>query len=227
MKALTPFCDKVYNGKDVKEIVQIYNSIKSKVILRLNEFKKLLETGIEEDIFKELVFCLLTPQSKAKICWIAVENLAKQDLLFNGNIDAIAHGLKGVRFRFNKAKYILEARRKFMNRDKIDIKQKIGRFKNIIEARDWLVKNVKGFGYKESSHFLRNIGLGEDIAILDRHILKNLKLIDVIEEIPNSLSKTKYLEIEKGFIRLAHKLNIPVSHLDLVLWYKETGELFK
>ncbi|MEA3421942.1 MAG: DNA lyase, partial [Acidobacteriota bacterium] len=64
--------DKVYNGKDVKEIVQIYNSIKSKVILRLNEFKKLLETGIEEDIFKELVFCLLTPQSKAKICWIAV-----------------------------------------------------------------------------------------------------------------------------------------------------------
>jgi len=215
------------NGKDIKEIVQIYNSIKSKVILRLNEFKKLLEIGIEEDIFKELVFCLLTPQSKAKICWIAVENLAKQDLLLNGDIDAIAHGLKSVRFRFNKAKYILEARRKFMNRNKIDIKQKIGRFKNIIEARDWLVKNVKGLGYKESSHFLRNIGFGNDIAILDRHILKNLKLIGVIEEIPNPLSKTKYIEIEQGFIRLAHKLNIPVSHLDLVLWYKETGELFK
>ena len=215
------------NGRDIKEIVQIYNSIKSKVILRLNEFKKLLEIGIEEDIFKELVFCLLTPQSKAKICWIAVENLAKQDLLLNGDIDAIAHGLKSVRFRFNKAKYILEARRKFMNRNKIDIKQKIGRFKNIIEARDWLVKNVKGLGYKESSHFLRNIGFGNDIAILDRHILKNLKLIGVIEEIPNPLSKTKYIEIEQGFIRLAHKLNIPVSHLDLVLWYKETGELFK
>jgi N-glycosylase/DNA lyase len=186
-----------------------------------------LEIGTEEDIFKELVFCLLTPQSKAKICWIAVENLAKQDLVLNGDIDAIAHGLKCVRFRFNKAKYILEARRKFMNRNKIDIKQKIGRFKNIIEARDWLVKNVKGLGYKESSHFLRNIGLGEDIAILDRHILKNLKLIGVIEEIPNSLSKTKYLEIEQGFRRLAYKLNIPVSHLDLVLWYKETRELFK
>jgi len=186
-----------------------------------------LEIEIEEDIFKELVFCLLTPQSKAKICWIAVENLAKQDLLLNGDINAIAHGLKSVRFRFNKAKYILEARRKFMNRNKIDIKQKIGRFKNIIEARDWLVKNVKGLGYKESSHFLRNIGFGNDIAILDRHILKNLKLIGVIEEIPNPLSKTKYIEIEQGFIRLAHKLNIPVSHLDLVLWYKETGELFK
>ena len=195
--------------------------------MRLNEFKKLLEIEIEEDIFKELVFCLLTPQSKAKICWIAVENLAKQDLLLNGDINAIAHGLKSVRFRFNKAKYILEARRKFMNRNKIDIKQKIGRFKNIIEARDWLVKNVKGLGYKESSHFLRNIGFGNDIAILDRHILKNLKLIGVIEEIPNPLSKTKYIEIEQGFIRLAHKLNIPVSHLDLVLWYKETGELFK
>jgi len=219
--------DKIYNGKDVKEITKIYNSIKSKVILRLNEFKKLLETEIEEDIFKELVFCLLTPQSRAKTCWIAVENLADQDLLLNGDIDAIAHGLKGVRFRFNKAKYILEARIEFMNRVKIDIKQRVGRFRNISEARDWLVNNVKGLGYKESSHFLRNIGLGEDIAILDRHILKNLKLIGVIEEIPNSLSKSKYLEIEQGFRRLANKLNIPVSHLDLVLWYKETGELFK
>ena len=27
--------------------------------------------------------------------------------------------------------------------------------------------------YKEASHFLRNIGFGENIAILDRHILKN------------------------------------------------------
>jgi len=38
---------------------------------------------------------------------------------------------------------------------------------------EWLVKNLTGLGYKEAGHFLRNIGSGK-IAILDRHILRNL-----------------------------------------------------
>lgn len=95
------------------------------------------------------------------------------------------------------------------------------------DARGWLAQNVTGMGYKEASHFLRNIGLGEDLAILDRHVLKNLRLLGVIEEIPSSLSKSRYFEIEKSMKEFAEEINVPMGRLDLVLWYKETGEIFK
>jgi len=61
------------------------------------------------------------------------------------------------------------------------------------DMREWLIRSIRGIGYKEASHFLRNIGLGENLAILDRHILKNLKFFGVIEEIPASLPKKNIL----------------------------------
>ena len=65
------------------------------------------------------------------------------------------------------------------------------------EARERLfVLDVKGLGMKEASHFLRNVGRGKTIAILDRHILKNLKKYGAIDGVPTSLTKKRYLEIE-------------------------------
>jgi N-glycosylase/DNA lyase len=89
------------------------------------------------------------------------------------------------------------------------------------------VENVKGLGYKEASHFLRNIGLGEDLAILDRHILKNLGLLGVIDEVPSSPTKRLYLEIERKMAAFSKEAKIPMGQLDLLLWYKEAGEVFK
>jgi len=89
------------------------------------------------------------------------------------------------------------------------------------------VQNVKGIGYKEASHFLRNIGFEQNLAILDRHIVRNLQFVGVIKEIPGSLSKGRYFEIEKRMMEFSKAVQIPMSHLDLVLWYKETGEIFK
>lgn len=89
------------------------------------------------------------------------------------------------------------------------------------------MENVKGIGYKEASHFLRNIGYEENFAILDRHIVKNLRLMGVIEEIPDSLSKRRYFDIEKRMREFSRAIEIPMSHLDFTLWYKETGEILK
>jgi N-glycosylase/DNA lyase len=100
-------------------------------------------------------------------------------------------------------------------------------YPDIRECREWLVNNLTGLGYKEASHFLRNIGFGENIAILDRHILRNLCLLGVIPEIPEALSRAKYLRIEEKMSGFAAKIAIPLLHLDLLLWYKETGEIFK
>ncbi len=92
---------------------------------------------------------------------------------------------------------------------------------------DALVRNIKGFGYKEASHFLRNIGMGKDIAILDRHILKNLKRYGAIKKIPSHMSTRQYLDIEDKARRFARKIRIPLDELDLLFWSRETGEIFK
>ena len=39
--------------------------------------------------------------------------------------------------------------------------------------------------------------------------------------------KKRYLETEKNFRELAGRLRIPMSHLDFVFWYRETGDIFK
>lgn len=209
----------------LEDLKKIYSIKKHEICLRLEEFKKSGMKMMRESLLNWF-FCLLTPQSKARICWDAVLNLLKKKLLFKGDVYQISRELKNVRFKNKKTGHIVEARRFFTKNNRIDIKSKLKGFNNIFELRDWLVQNVKGMGYKEASHFLRNIGLGENLAILDRHILKNLKLFKVIKEIP-ILSRKRCYEVENKMRKFADKVNIPMAHLDLLLWYKETGEVFK
>lgn len=176
-------------------------------------------------MFVELAFCLFTPQSSAKQCWRAVNLLLERDLLFDGHWEDIAAAINMVRFRNNKARYLTEARSNFLCGN--SIKDCLCTCSSSIEKRDWLVKNVKGMGYKEASHFLRNIGLGQDLAILDRHILKNMLLLGVIESLPKTLSRKTYLELEERLRQYSTKIRIPLDHLDFVLWYREAGEVFK
>ena len=98
---------------------------------------------------------------------------------------------------------------------------------NTFEKRKWILKNVKGMGLKEANHVLRNLGFGEEIAILDRHILRNLQRLNIIEEIPKTLTEKKYYEIEEAMKKYSEYSGIKMDELDLVLWYKEAGEVFK
>jgi N-glycosylase/DNA lyase len=136
----------------------------------------------------------------------------------------ISEELVGVRFNLRKGEYICLARNMFSSRS---LRATLAEFAGPAAAREWLVENVKGLGYKEASHFLRNIGLCEDLAILDRHILKNLALLGVIEEVPSSPTKRIYLEIERKMSAFSKEAKIPMGHLDLLLWYKEAGAVFK
>ena len=205
--------------KSIKEILNLYYQIKPEIMQRLEEFRKIKFKRDEKAIFKELIFCLLTPQSKAEICWNAVLSLENKGLL--------REELKGVRFRNNKAKYIKEVQSKFVKNKKVYIARLIEEYPDPRNLREWLIKNIKGMGYKEASHFLRNIGLGKDLAILDRHILRNLQNLGVINEIPKTLSKNKYLEIEEKMRVFSKNIGIPLDHLDLLLWFKQTGRIFK
>ncbi|MCD6277650.1 N-glycosylase/DNA lyase [candidate division WOR-3 bacterium] len=209
------------------EIKELYRDVRPLIEKRLTEFRIMWEKGDDYAMFKEFIFCLLTPQSKAKICWDAVERMEKKSLLMNGDYREILECLEGVRFRNKKAEYIINSRAIFLENGIPRVKPIISRFKSPEEARDFLVKDVKGMGYKEASHFLRNIGCGKNLAILDRHILKNLKFLGKIKHIPQSISRRIYMELENIFLRTAEELDIPPAHLDLLLWFKESGEVFK
>src|SRR3989344_8566604 len=174
-----------------------YSQRKAQIQQRLEDFKQIWKAANNEKLFQELCFCLLTPQSKAKTCWKAVEDLHYSGVLYDGNASQVIKHLKGVRFPFQKSKRVVLARKQFFSNKKTrEILQELEKLDNS-NKREWLVQNVLGYGYKEAAHFLRNIGFYENIAILDRHILKNLIKLNVIEEVPKTLTKKKYMEIEE------------------------------
>ncbi|UCH11872.1 MAG: N-glycosylase/DNA lyase [Candidatus Omnitrophota bacterium] len=205
----------------MNSLISEYNRKKYQIKKRLREFKG-LGNAENEDIFSELCFCILTPQSKAVNCDKAIKELRKAGLLFKGNVHEIKTKLKGlVRFHNNKAVYIIAARKFFKDGSRaLDIDDPY-------KTRDWLVKNIKGLGYKEASHFLRNIGLGKDMAILDVHILRNLKKYNVINMIPAPFNKKSYLKLENKMKGFAQRVKIPLEELDLLLWSNQTGFIFK
>lgn len=209
----------------MKGLFKDYKRRKREIKDRLQHFRHVYKKD-DKDIFAELCFCILTPQAKAVVCDAAIRRLQKRNLLFKGSHKDMRPYLKGVRFPNNKAKYLIAARDFFGDGKGLDIKSKIDT-KDLFKTRDWLVKNIKGLGYKEASHFLRNIGFGKDMAILDRHILKNLQRCGIIKEMPDSLSRKNYIEIEDKMRQFFKRRNIPMEEIDLLFWAKETGFIFK
>ena len=197
----------------------VISEIKSVVEQRMNEFKQKGSSNSEE-IFQELCFCILTANYSAE------GGIRIQREIGSGFIDLpedkLINELKrlGHRFPSTRAKYIVEARRYAHN-----IKEILSKFPNGKSAREWLVKNIKGLGMKEASHFLRNIGYN-DVAIIDFHIVDLLVREGLILR-PKTMTRNRYLEIERILERLANEVGIGLGELDLYLWYIETGKVLK
>ncbi|MBD3296298.1 MAG: N-glycosylase/DNA lyase [Candidatus Omnitrophica bacterium] len=207
------------------ELHEYYGTFGPIIKARLDEFRMTWERD-DREIFAELCFCICTPQSKAVLCDEAVKRLVRNDVLYNGTRGQLRKGMRGVRFPNNKTRFILEARSFFSEGSRLEIKKTIDP-DDVYATREWLVKEVKGLGYKEASHFLRNIGLGERLAILDVHILRNMAGYGIIPEVPGAITKKRYYALEEKFRAFAGKAGIPMAELDLLLWAKETGMVFK
>lgn len=212
----------------IDELKVIYEKIKPDITNRLEEFREIWNKGDDKNIFVELSFCVLTPQSKARNAWSAINSLIENNLLFEGNAEQISEYLNIVRFKNTKAINLVKLREEMQNENGDFItKQLFLNMKNSFERREWIVKNVRGMGWKEASHFLRNIGFGEELAILDRHILRNMERLGVIESIPKTITPKAYLDMETKLREYVKIIDIPMDHMDLLLWYKEAGEIFK
>ena len=201
------------------EIVNLHREKRAAIRARLEEFSKVQVS----EYFYECVYCLLTPQSSAVNAGKAVSVLKEHDLL-NSELDPepLLHREDYyIRFHKTKARHLLHAKEQYQS-----ILRELTDGKKSVELREWLVENVNGMGWKEASHFLRNIG-HRNLAILDRHILKNLLRIGVLRNLPRTLTPKHYHSIEKKFIGFSTKIGIPMDELDLLFWSMETGEILK
>lgn len=200
--------------------MQIKEKARESIEKRFKEFKWLGENGSEQDLFSELCFCVLTAN------WSAQGGIKAQQLIgAQGFLDLSQKDLEaslvtvGHRYPKARASYIIK------NRDLL------GKLKSIIKmepfiAREWLVKNALGIGFKEASHFLRNVGI-EELAILDRHVLSIMSKYEIIDQVPKSLTKSRYLFYEKQLREIADQFGEPLGKFDLYLWYFVKGKVEK
>ena len=197
--------------------------VRQEIEHRLSEFSSFVNKPSKE-WFSELCFCILTANSKAKTA-LSIQSDLGSDGFCSACAEDITLCIRSNKHRFhnNKTKFIVEARKHLDVKEKV---QAIAESEGEPAVREWLVKNIKGIGYKEASHFLRNVGY-TSLAILDRHILNLFVEYNIILEKPVSLSRKKYIEIEEKFILLSEKAEMTAAELDLYLWFMKTGEVLK
>lgn len=187
---------------------------------KIKEFEK-VGKGSNEDLFRELVFCILTANFSAEGALRILESLGNE--IFTLPQEDLTERLAelGHRYPKRRAEFIVEARKLLPI-----LRELISSFKDERILREWLVRNVKGLGYKEASHFLRNVGF-KNVSIIDFHVLDLLAKFGIIDERPRNLSRRRYLMIESLLEKISKIVGVSLAELDLYLWYMETGKVIK
>ncbi len=203
--------------REIKKLRQ--TTIQQKISQRLREFSTFSDAS-DDELFQELCFCLLTANFNAERAIKIQKEINRGFLTFDEIKLATALKRLGYRFPNTRARYIVLARKFYPH-----LRQIVFFSSDSFELREWLVKNIKGFGYKEASHFMRNIGF-TDVAIIDFHIIDLLVRYNVIKK-PKRLSKTIYFEIEMKLREIGKRCEMNLAELDLYLWYLETQKLLK
>jgi N-glycosylase/DNA lyase len=201
-----------------KKLKEYYVKKRLEVKRRLNEFANNRRRMTDKDLFLELCFCICTPQSKAVKVAQVINSKNKDKLMLLPHSKLAGMLRRNVRFHNNKAKHIINARKYIDDISRLN--------SNGLIAREFLVKNIKGLGYKEASHYLRNIGY-RDLCIIDRHVISLMHELKVFKDNKQPSTPKKYLELEQKIKEYAKKHNYDVDELDLVLWSIKTGYVFR
>jgi N-glycosylase/DNA lyase len=202
---------------------------KKEIQARLREFRDVWQQGSDERLWEELVFCIFTAGASARMGITAVE--AVRPFLTQGSRREMTRALRKAgahRFPVERPGYIVVTRDYLREHCNLRLRRELESFRDPIERRDWLAqeRRIKGLGYKESSHFLRNIGL-RGYAILDKHVMSCLHDLQIVEIAKPPATRARYLEVEEKLKRFSRELKIDFDELDLVLWSIKTGEVLK
>jgi N-glycosylase/DNA lyase len=213
----------------IEDILVTHRARKKEIQTRLNEFREVWRKGSDARLWEELVFCIFTAGASARMGFRAVD--AIRHLLMDGRREAMTLALRDAgahRFPVERPGYIVVTRNYLREHCNMALRKKLKSFADPNERRDWLAqeKLINGLGYKESSHFLRNIGV-RGHAILDKHVMSCLRDLQVVETPKPPATRARYLETEERLKFFARDIRIDFDELDLVLWSMKTGEVLK
>ena len=218
----------MHMNNDLREKLKVSYASKREIIrARLDEFRRLQIEADDVRIFEELAFCICTAGASAKMGLKSID--AVRGILLGGSLAKLRKRLEGVhRFPNYRPAYIVHTREYLRREYGLRLKELLASFHDPLERRDFFAKNrdIKGIGYKESSHFLRNIGY-DGYAILDKHILNTLSELGVIASPKPPGTRDRYIAIEDSLRHFAEEIGIPMDELDLLLWSEKTGEVLK
>ncbi|MCK5602274.1 hypothetical protein KAR91_10405 [Candidatus Pacearchaeota archaeon] len=194
----------------------------------------------EQDIWTELIACILGSQVSYEHAKSALAHLKEMGLLNAKEIvinpliyeksisqelskplyrPKRANGLgRKYRYPIIRARHICQTTLSVYNSGN-SLKLMLHRARDEKSVRNTIMKYCKGIGPKQASLFLRNIGFGTNLAIIDTHIFNFMKHKNLItESIDNIKSKYDYFNIEKDFIQYAESKNVSPGNLDLAIW---------
>lgn len=215
------------------KIMYCYHELKSSSIEKIN-----WEERSELEIWNELCFCVLSANVQYDLVKSVMEVMAKKDLFdpvwINNDPNAsvkieiqfnkpnfeprkINGELRKYRYPKKRAEQIVQAAR-ILYRDNNSIKKLLRESKSDIDIRNFFAEQIPGLGIKEASHFLRNIGYSDSLAIIDVHMLSFLRIHIFSEMNVIHLTKKMYLRIEqllRNFVKY-HGLNLAI--FDLAVW---------
>lgn len=194
---------------------------------RIKEFKAIGESSDNKQLFEEMAYCIFTAGASAKMGLNAVN--ATRGIIHHASASELSDRLKGVyRFPNIRSKYVVHTRDYISREYNMDIRTMLGSFDNQLQRRKFLAtnKDIKGLGFKEASHFLRNIGF-RGYAILDKHIVNCMHELGLISSTKPPATESRYMELEEKLKKFSTLNNIDFDDLDLLLWSEKTGTILK
>ncbi|MEW6207926.1 MAG: N-glycosylase/DNA lyase [Acidobacteriota bacterium] len=212
---------------NIEELKEIYRRKCQEIQATLAEFERVGRRASDERLFEELTFCIYTAGASARMGLRCVASV--RSVLMTGSVEDIQLALaRKHRWPEARGAYVFETREYLREHCQLRIRELLEGFETANERRDFFAANprVRGIGYKEASHYLRNVGF-RGYAILDKHILARLAEFSVIENPKPPSSKKKYVALEENMKRFACETGIDFDELDLLLWYSKTGEILK
>jgi len=213
----------------IKKVRAVHNARRKEVRVRLAEFEEVWRTGSDARFWEELAFCIFTAGASARMGFRAIETV--RSLLNGGDREEMTRALKEAgahRFPVARPGYVVVTRDYLREHCGMRLRELLVSFADPMERRDYLARErrIKGLGYKEASHFLRNVGL-RGYGILDKHVVRCLSDLGVTDSSKPPTTRARYLEVEEKLRRFARDIRIDFDELDLVLWSMKTGEVLK
>jgi len=211
----------------IENIKRHHRKRRGEIRRRLKEFQNIGRNGTDQHLWEEMVFCFFTGGCSARMGMNSLD--AVRPMLMHADQPELARALTGHhRYPNARSRYIVASREFLREHCGMNLRKKLKSFDCDLERRDWLVreKGIKGLGYKEASHYLRNVGF-RGYAILDKHVLNCLAELKIISDPKPPNTRSRYLRVEESLKKLTDEIEIDFDELDLVLWSMKTGVILK